>query len=104
MSRRKSIHVYVSDELARAYARLRHLPAASRSANGCAPLVVRACDNDFSLANDRTVLLKLYRQSLFATVGIDGLLAGHSDHTLRERVHYGLCRPLPRCRSLCRTW
>lgn len=86
MSRPKSIHVYVSDELA---ARAR----AAASASGLAvsewlrTVIVRACDNDLLLANDRTILLKLYRQSLFATVGIDGLLAGHSDHTLRERVH-----------------
>lgn len=86
MSRPKSIHVYVSDELA---ARARAVASTSGLAvsEWLRMLIMRACDNDVSLANDRAILIKLYRQSLFAMVGIDGLLAGHSDHTLRERVH-----------------
>ena len=86
MSRPISLQVYVSADLA---ARAR----AAASANGLAvsewlrSVVVRACDNDLSVASDRSVLVKLYRQSLFAMVGVDSLLAGHSDHQLRERVH-----------------
>lgn len=38
-------------------------------------------------AGDQALLGKLYRQSLFAFVGLDALLSGHPDHTLRERAH-----------------
>ena len=38
-------------------------------------------------ASDQALLGKLYRQSLFAFVGLDALLSGHPDHTLRERAH-----------------
>jgi hypothetical protein len=95
MSRPKCLQVYVSDELA---ARAR----AAASASGLAisewlrNVVVRACDNDLSVASDRSVLVKLYRQSLFAMVGVDALLAGHSDHALRERVHTAFAA---RCRA-----
>lgn len=37
--------------------------------------------------SEQALLGKLYRQSLFAFVGLDALLAGHPDHTLRERAH-----------------
>ena len=73
MSRPISLQVYVSAELA---ARAR----AAASANGLAVsewlrgVVMRACDNDLSVASDRSVLVKLYRQSLFAMVGVDALL------------------------------
>lgn len=95
MSRPKSIHVYVSDELA---ARARTAASASGLAvsEWLRTLIVRACDNDLSVASDRTILVKLYRQSLFAMVGVDALLAGHSDHVLRERVHAAFAA---RCRA-----
>lgn len=38
-------------------------------------------------ASEQALLGKLYRQSLFAFVGLDALLSGHPDHTLRERAH-----------------
>jgi hypothetical protein len=43
--------------------------------------------NGPSGASERGLLDKLYRQSLFAFVGLDALLSGHPDHTLRERAH-----------------
>lgn len=95
MSRPKCLQAYVSDELA--------TPArAAASANGLAlsewlrTVIVRACDNDLSVASDRSVMLRLYRQSLFAMVGVDALLAGHSDYALRERVHSAFAA---RCRA-----
>ena len=86
MSRPKCLQAYVSDELA---ARARAAAAASGLAvsEWLRTLIVRACDNDLTAASDRSVLIKLYRQSLFTMVGVDALLAGHSDHALRERVH-----------------
>lgn len=86
MSRPKCLQTYVSDELA---ARAR----AAASSSGLAVsewlrmLIVRACNSDLSVADDRSILIKLYRQSLFTMVGVDALLAGHSDNALRERVH-----------------
>lgn len=64
--------------------------------NGCGTLIVRACDTDLSVASDRRVMLLLYRQSLLAMVGVDALLAGHSDHALRERIHAAFAAP---CRA-----
>lgn len=86
MSRPNCLQTYVSDELA---ARARTAASSSGLAVGewLRTLIVRACNSDLSLADDRSILIKLYRQSLFAIVGVDALLAGHSDHALRERVH-----------------
>lgn len=86
MQRHISLQVYVSPELAE---RVR----AAAAANGLAvsewlrSLATRACDNELSLASDRVLIARLYRQSLFAFVGLDALLAGHPDPSLRERVH-----------------
>lgn len=95
MSRPNSLQVYVSAELA---ARVRTAAAA----NGLAvsewlrTVVLRACDGELSVARDRDLLAKLYRQSLFGFVGLDALLSGHPDHSLRERVHSAW---LARCRE-----
>jgi hypothetical protein len=40
---------------------------------------------------------RIARQSVFLMVGIDGLLAGHSDPGLRERVHHAYAR---KCKEL----
>jgi hypothetical protein len=95
MSRPRCLQTYVSDELA---ARARAAAAASGLAvsEWLRTLIVRACDNVLSAASDRTVQIKLYRQSLFAMVGVDALLAGHSDYALRERVHSAFAA---RCRA-----
>ena len=86
MSRPKSIHVYVSDELA---ARARTAASASGLAlsEWLRTLIVRACDNDLSVASDRNRPGQALPPVTLAMVGVDALLAGHSDHTLRERVH-----------------
>lgn len=86
MRRPISLQLYVTDELA---TRVRK----TAGANGMAvsewlrAAVQRACDEDFSSSANRTTLARLHRQSLFAMVGIDALLAGHSDNTLRDRAH-----------------
>jgi len=86
MRRPISLQVYVTDELA---GRVRK----AASANGMSvsewlrAAVQNACDEDLSSPANRTTLARLHRQSLFAMVGIDALLAGHSDNTLRERAH-----------------
>ena len=86
MTRPISLQVYVSAELA---SRVR--AAASAQGLGISEWlrtqVVRACDGELAASSDRTILTRLYRQSLFGFVGLDALLAGHPDHALRERVH-----------------
>ena len=86
MPRPISLQVYVTPELAE---RVRKAAAA----NGLAvsewlrSLVRRGCDNEPSVASEQSLIARLYRQSLFAFVGIDALLSGHPDSTLRARVH-----------------
>ena len=86
MSRPRSLQVYVTPELAE---RVRK----AAEANGLAVsewlrvLIRRGCDNEPSVATEQSLIARLYRQSLFAFVGLDALLSGHPDHTLRERAH-----------------
>ena len=86
MPRPISLQVYVSPELARQV-------RAAAQADGLAvsewlrSQLKRALASGPAGATDRGLLDKLYRQSLFAFVGLDALLSGHPDHTLRERAH-----------------
>lgn len=86
MPRPISLQVYVSPELAEQV-------RAAAEADGLAvsewlrSQLKRALANSPSGASERGLLDKLYRQSLFAFVGLDALLSGHPDHTLRERAH-----------------
>ena len=86
MPRPISLQVYVSPELAEQV-------RCAAAANGLAvsewlrSQLKKALDGELTSAGDRGILDKLYRQSLFAFVGLDALLSGHPDHTLRERAH-----------------
>ena len=86
MPRPISLQVYVSPELAEQV-------RAAAEADGLAvsewlrSQLKRALANSHAGASERGLLDKLYRQSLFAFVGLDALLSGHPDHTLRERAH-----------------
>lgn len=86
MPRPISLQVYVSPELAQQV-------RAAAQADGLAvsewlrSQLKRALASGPAGATDRGLLDKLYRQSLFAFVGLDALLSGHPDHTLRERAH-----------------
>lgn len=86
MPRPISLQVYVSPELAEQV-------RAAAEADGLAvsewlrSQLKRALVISPAGASDRGLLDKLYRQSLFAFVGLDALLSGHPDHTLRERAH-----------------
>lgn len=86
MSRPISLQVYVNAEVA---ARVR--AAAKASGLGISEWlrsrVIQACDSEVATDTDRDLLARLYRHSLFGFVGLDALLAGHPDHSLRERVH-----------------
>ena len=86
MPRPISLQVYVSPELAEQV-------RSAAEADGLAvsewlrSQLKRALANSPAGASERGLLDKLYRQSLFAFVGLDALLSGHPDHTLRERAH-----------------
>lgn len=86
MPRPISLQVYVSPELAEQV-------RTAAAANGLAvsewlrSQLKKALDGELTSASDRGLFDKLYRQSLFAFVGLDALLAGHPDHALRERAH-----------------
>ena len=86
MPRPISLQVYVSPELAEQV-------RAAAEADGLAvsewlrSQLKKALANSPAGASERGLLDKLYRQSLFAFVGLDALLSGHPDHTLRERAH-----------------
>ena len=86
MPRPISLQVYVSPELAQQV-------RAAAEADGLAvsewlrSQLKKALANGPACATERGLLDKLYRQSLFAFVGLDALLSGHPDHTLRERAH-----------------
>lgn len=86
MPRPISLQVYVSPELAQQV-------RAAAEADGLAvsewlrSQLKKALAGAPAGATERGLLDKLYRQSLFAFVGLDALLSGHPDHTLRERAH-----------------
>lgn len=86
MSRPISIQVYVNPELA---ARVRSAAASSdlTVSEWLRSLIRQYFDSELSASSERDLLGKLYKQSLFAFVGIDALLSGHPDHLLRGRVH-----------------
>ena len=86
MPRPISLQIYVSPELARQV-------RSAAAANGLAvsewlrSQLTKVVAGELPGTSDPDLLGKLYRQSLFAFVGLDALLAGHPDHTLRERAH-----------------
>ncbi len=86
MSRTISIQVYVNAALAE---QVRSAAASNdlTVSEWLRSLIRQSFDGEPSSANNRDLLGKLYRQSLFAFVGIDALLSGHPDHLLRGRVH-----------------
>jgi len=95
MTRPVSLQVYVPGELA---VRVRTAAAANGMAvsEWLRMVVFRACEDDDTAPGNRAILGKLYRQSIFAMVGIDALLAGHPDHALRARTHKAFAR---KCRE-----
>lgn len=51
-----------------------------------------ACVSDELALHIGTPINRIARQSLFAMVGIDALLAEHPDPNLRERAHHAYAR------------
>lgn len=96
MSRPICLQIYVSHELGariRAMAQTRELDVSAWARS----LLAAACDDadpalKSAASDDRTA-----RQGVFVMVGVDALLAGHSDPRLRERAHQAYAR---KCKEL----
>lgn len=86
MPRPISLQVYVSPELAEQVRRAAEADGLAVSEWLRAQLKKVLASGPIG-ASEQALLGKLYRQSLFAFVGLDALLSGHPDHTLRERAH-----------------
>jgi hypothetical protein len=96
MSRPVCLQIYVSHELG---ARIR-VVAQSQELDVSAwarSLLAAACDDPGPALKDSAPDDRTARQSVFVMVGVDALLAGHSDPRLRERAHQAYAR---KCREL----
>ncbi len=96
MARPLSLQIYVSNDLA-------HRVRMAAKAKGMSVsewarlLLMAACDGDDPASHQTSSIERIHRQSVFAMVGIDALLAGHTDPKLRDRAHEAYAR---RCKQL----
>ena len=96
MTRPVCIQVYVSREQSariREAARARELDVSTWVRS----LLAAACDDADPASRADGVDGRIARQSVFVMVGVDALLAGHPDSSLRERAHQAYTR---KCREL----
>lgn len=93
MSRSLSLQVYVSPELG---ARVQEVARAKgmHVSEWLRSLIARSCDDSPGAPSRDPSVERLARQTVFVMVGVDALLAGHSDHALRERAHQAYARKL----------
>lgn len=96
MARPLSLQIYVSNDLAH------RVRMAARSKGMSVSewvrlLLMAACDGEDPGSRQASSIERVHRQSVFAMVGIDALLAGHSDPQLRDRAHEAYAR---RCKQL----
>lgn len=96
MTRPVCLQIYISRELS----------ARIRAAAGTSDLSISewtrsrldlACEHEVSASPIGLPIERIARQGVFAMVGIDALLSGHSDPRLRERAHQAYAR---KCREL----
>lgn len=91
MTRPVCLQIYISHELS---ARIREAARASGlsvSAWAMARLNA-ACEDEVGPSGSGILIKRIARQSVFAMIGIDALLAGHPDPHLRERAHQAYTR------------
>jgi hypothetical protein len=96
VARSLPLQIYVSRDLSH---RVR-LAAANRRlsvSEYVRSLLVTACDGDDPASQCALTVERIHRQSVFVMVGVDALLAGHSDRALRDRAHHAYAR---RCKQL----
>lgn len=91
MTRPVCLQIYISHELS---ARIRETARASGlsvSAWAMARLNA-ACEDEVGPSGSGILIERIARQSVFAMIGIDALLAGHPEPHLRERAHQAYTR------------
>ena len=93
MARPSRFQVYVSHELNDRVRRLAADHGVSIS-EWVGALVRGACGEDDMASRTDAAIERIARQSLFVMVGMDALLAGHPDASLRERTHQAFARKL----------
>ena len=96
MTRPVCLQIYVSHELGariREAARARELDVSTWARS----LLAAACEDAEFACQPNATSERIARQSTFVMVGVDALLAGHSDRNLRERAHQAYAR---KCREL----
>lgn len=91
MTRPVCLQIYISHELSARIGEAARASDLSVSAWAMSRLNA-ACEDDASASRGRDPIERIARQSVFATVGIDALLAGHPDPHLRERAHQAYAR------------
>lgn len=96
MTRPVCLQVYISHELSALIRKAAKAKGISMS-EWVRALLANTCAGDEVAFGLDASIERISRQSLFVMVGIDALLAGHSDHALRERAHQAYAR---KCREL----
>lgn len=96
MTRPVCLQIYISRELS---VRIREAARASdlSMSQWAMSQLSGACDGQGSASPKGFSIERIARQGVFAMIGIDALLAGHSDPHLRERAHQAYAR---KCREL----
>lgn len=91
MTRPVCLQIYISHEL---NARIREAARASDLSVSAWAMsrLNAACGGEVGPSNTGALVERIARQSVFAMVGIDALLAGHPDPHLRERAHQAYAR------------
>jgi hypothetical protein len=91
MTRPVCLQVYISHEL---NARIREAARASDLSVSAWAMsrLNAACDGEVGPSDTGALAERIARQSVFAMIGIDALLAGHPDPRLRERAHQAYAR------------
>ena len=96
MTRPICLQVYISNELSSLIRKAAKAKGISMS-EWVRSLLASACAEDELASRLNTSIERISRQSVFLMVGGDALLAGHPDHSLRERAHQAYAR---KCREL----
>lgn len=96
MTRPICLQVYISSELS---ALIRKAAKAKRisMSEWVRALLANACAEEDLSSQLSTSIERISRQTVFMMVGVDALLAGHSDNRLRDRAHQAYAR---KCKEL----
>ena len=97
MTRPVCLRIYISHELSARIREAARTSDLSVSAWAMSRLNA-ACDGEVGPSGTGVLIERIVRQSVFAMIGIDALLAGHSDPHLRGRAHQAYARKRGECK------